>query len=388
MLRGKRVDFKASKETIDKLFELNKVSAEIWNTSLLTAKEYSMQNGGKWINKTELQKSLKKKFPLHSQSIQAVAHKYLFARDSAYKARLKGYKNKYPWRTKKNFNTKWVDKAFSIATNGRIELSLGAKRKPLIVYANDIPQGGIKEIELIFDRKLKLSITYDDGLEITKNLDNPGNVAVDLGEIHSIASYSDTCNSLIITGRKIRSIHRFRNKKIAELQRKMSKCTKYSRQWKKYNKAKRYILSKCDEQMRNSNHKTTKLFVDWCLENKASEVAVGNVEGIQRNNKGKKKKKTNQKLSNWNFGKLMKYLSYKLEAKGIRMTKIDESYTTQTCPVCGKRKKSSSRNYRCTCGYECHRDIHGARNILSKHLRCGKIEYIGDIKNIKYLRIS
>ena len=56
-------------------------------------------------------------------------------------------------------------------------------------------------------------------------------------------------------------------------------------------------------------------------------------------------------------------LKYKLEAKGITIEKVDESYTTQTCPVCGNRKKSKNRNYHCQCGYKEHRDIHGARNI-------------------------
>ena len=40
----------------------------------------------------------------------------------------------------------------------------------------------------------------------------------------------------------------------------------------------------------------------------------------------------------------------------------------------GNRKKSKNRNYHCKCGYKEHRDIHGARNILTKTLD-GKITY-------------
>ena len=83
--------------------------------------------------------------------------------------------------------------------------------------------------------------------------------------------------------------------------------------------------------------------------------------------KRKEKEEVNQKLSNWSFGKLYSLFKYKLEAKGITIEKVDESYTSQTCPVCGNRKKSNNRNYRCKCGYKEHRDIHGARNILTKH---------------------
>ncbi|MBN2259464.1 MAG: hypothetical protein JW702_02915 [Clostridiales bacterium] len=59
---------------------------------------------------------------MSSQSVQAVAHKYLFARDAAYKARKKGLKNKYPYKSKKHFNTKWANNGFTIDGN-HVELS-------------------------------------------------------------------------------------------------------------------------------------------------------------------------------------------------------------------------------------------------------------------------
>jgi putative transposase len=141
------------------------------------------------------------------------------------------------------------------------------------------------------------------------------------------------------------------------------------------------------------NGKTTKQFVDWCIKNQINEVSVGNVEGVQRNTSKRKKKKvrrrtTNQKLSNWSFGRLYDYLEYKLNAEGIEIRKVDESYTSQQCPCCGKKKNISSRIYECKCGYKQHRDIHGACNIFSK-------TYYGEIKelkfklaNTKYLRIA
>ncbi|WP_212952014.1 zinc ribbon domain-containing protein, partial [Siminovitchia terrae] len=85
--------------------------------------------------------------------------------------------------------------------------------------------------------------------------------------------------------------------------------------------------------------------------------------GVQRNTSRRKKKKirrrtTNQKLSNWSFGKVYAFLSYKLEAEAIKLSKHDESNTTQQCPCCAKKRKVSSRIYSCTCGYTNHRDIH------------------------------
>lgn len=388
MYRTVKIPFQTSKKDIDRLFECNRISAQIWNDCLVIAKNYALKNNGKWINQTELQKQTKGKYPIHSQSIQAVCHKYLNARDSAKKAKQKGLDNKYPYKQKKYFNTKWANNGFIIHPNGTIELKMGRwerKNQPPIVVKIDkeqIPNGTVKEIEL---RKLMLCLSYENGEQPTTKKE--GTIAAgDPGEIHAISAVSENGSSIIITGRKIRSIHRLRNKKIAELQKKMSKCKKGSRKWKKYNRAKQYILSKSEAQLKDCLHKTTKQLVDWCLEQNVKHFMIGDVEGVQRNKKKKRSKLVNQKLSNWCFGKLYDYLKYKLEAKGITFEKVDESYTTQTCPVCGKKKKPSSRNFICACGYSQHRDVHSACNILTKHLY-GEFRPM-KITNHKYLRIA
>jgi putative transposase len=81
---------------------------------LKIAKEYYKQHG-KWMSKTELQKLTKGKYPIHSQSIQAVVHKYIWARDSTKKAREQGIPTvRYLYKQKKNFNTKWAKNGFQI----------------------------------------------------------------------------------------------------------------------------------------------------------------------------------------------------------------------------------------------------------------------------------
>lgn len=374
---------------MDQLFACNRISAEIWNECLAIAKAYAGRNDGKWIGKSQLQAELKGKYPLHSQSIQAVCHTYLFARNSAHQAKSKGFTNKYPYKTKQHFNTKWVDQAFKIEGN-TVLLSLGIqdgkRQKPIRITVAQLPNAEIKEIELVYDQKLMLSLTYDNGIASTEN-NGIHITGVDLGEIHSIAATSTENKSILVTGRQIRSIHRLRNKKIAEIQKLMSKCKKGSRQWKKYNRAKQFILSKSDRQLNDAIHKTTKNFVQWCVANRVKEVVVGQVEGVQRNTKGKRRKLVNQKLSNWSFGKIQKQLAYKLEEHGTSLTTIDESYTSQQCPCCPRRKKTSIRNYNCVCGYHEHRDIHGSKGILSKHLY-GDIRYLGETKEKKYLRIA
>jgi putative transposase len=389
MIRVHKTAFITSKKNLDRLFECNRISAQVWNDCLKIAKQYYKESG-KWIRKTDLEKLMKGKYPIHSQSIQAVVHKYIWARDAVREARKQGYTEiKYPYRQKKNFNTKWKKDGFKIHENGKIELSLGTwhgkRQEPITVWIKNLPQSKVKEIELIYDRKLMLCLTYDDGSELEVN-NNVHTAAIDLGEIHAISSVSENNEGIIITGRKLRSIKRLRNKKLAELRRKMSKCKKGSRQWRKYNRAKRYILSKAKVQSTDTLHKISKKFVDWCVEQQVKHVIVGDVEGVQRNTRKKRRKTVNEKLSQWQFGQLLKYLEYKLQVKGITLEKVNEAYSSQTCPVCTRRRKPSGRVYRCKCGYEQHRDIHGASNILTRELH-GVFQPM-EIKSIEYLRIA
>ncbi|USG64479.1 transposase [Brevibacillus ruminantium] len=396
VIRTEKVSFHAHPRVIDELFACNRLSADVWNTCLEEAEEYHLETG-KWIGQTELQKRIKRRFPLHSQCIQAVCHKYLRARDGAHAAKKNGHSHiRYPYKRKKHFNTRWAKDGFTIHANGRIELSRGiwkGKRQiPLVVYVTTLPKGTIKEIELLFDRKLMLAVTYEAEVE-SSTVSGEHRCAIDLGEIHTIAAVATTGKSVIITGRKVRSIRRLRNKKLAELQRKMSHCQRYSRQWKKYNRAKQYLLSKSERQLRDALHKTTKQFVEWAAWQQVNEVVVGKLDGVGRHTSKRKKKKVrsrrhNQRMSQWAFGRTTSYLGYKLQVNRIKLRKEEESFTSQTCPVCTRRKKVSGRVYQCKCGYTQHRDIHGAGNFLAKVWYGGIQQLPFPILPPMYLRIA
>ncbi len=56
--------------------------------------------------------------------------------------------------------------------------------------------------------------------------------------------------------------------------------------------------------------------------------------------------------------RLISMLGYKL----AKVIEVDESYSSQTCPVCGERSKHR-RVYRCRCGYVAPRDVVGCSNV-------------------------
>jgi putative transposase len=87
-----------------------------------------------------------------------------------------------------------------------------------------------------------------------------------------------------------------------------------------------------------------------------------NIVGLQRGMLAKS-------VSDAGWGQFLTILSDKAASAGRTMIAVDPRGTSQTCSACGHpptaRKSLSERRHHCTaCGYEAHRDINAARNIL------------------------
>jgi putative transposase len=81
----------------------------------------------------------------------------------------------------------------------------------------------------------------------------------------------------------------------------------------------------------------------------------------------------NQEVGNVPWSQFIGYLDYKLPQVGCKIETISEQYTTQTCPLCGERRKVAGRNYSCrACGFSAARDQVGTWNILNQGVN-GKI---------------
>jgi len=79
--------------------------------------------------------------------------------------------------------------------------------------------------------------------------------------------------------------------------------------------------------------------------------------------------KTTRQMLTWSFYRFKERLKTTAQLFGTKILSVDESYTSQTCGVCGKLTKTSKKWYTCkSCLYESDRDINGARNILIRTL--------------------
>lgn len=348
--------------------ELRRESARLWN-DMVRLHKFIRKRHWKWPFKGDFEKHFKGKYALHSQTIQALIKKFFANIETTSVNRKEGDKKaRYPYRDRKHFQIVMY-KASAIKKKGnRLILSNGKGAKKLIVrIPKNIPLGKLIGAELGF-RELRLTIKQD--IDAVKSAGN-NIVAADLGVIHH-AAMTDGDTSEIIVGRGLRSLVQYRNKKLADFSRLLSKCKKGSRRQRKLRIAKAKMLFRNDNQQRNFLHHASKQMIEYCVKKEAGTLVVGDCINMSKNARKNKKgsRRSNQMNSSNPLGQLLAYLKYKGKFKGVKLEKIGEQYTTQTCPKCGHRHKPSGRNYQCKnpeCDFIGVRDLVGAANIKNKY---------------------
>lgn len=377
------------RELVDRL---RKESARLWN-DILDIHWWLWSSYHVWSSESQMKKLFNgKTHKLHSQTIQATIELHQESCDRTRVQRAQGNLNwKYPWRYKRFFSVKYkrialryLDKSDSIVfSNGRNE-------EPLVITRpKHIPFEIIHSAEIIWSYNrywLHLAVEKPKQVQVIGS----AIAGADPGEIHAL-TLSDGKEHLILTAREIRSLYQFRNKVLAQLSRKISKKKKDSKAFWKLVRRKRNFLAKIDQKVKYALHCISKMAVDWCVEHGIKKVFLGNPDGVQKNTRNKRSHKVNQKVSNWPFGELRRMLEYKANRHGITIERMNEAYTSGTCPVCGTFTKQHSRNYVCAaCGATGHRDVVGSVNIrikgIDKEISSGR--EMPQYKETKYRRVE
>ena len=357
----------ATARPTEQLDGINRLGGRIYSKTLSLAFKTHRRKGF-WLSDAGLKAYLKfKKYPCHAHSVQAIIDDYCGARRSFFGIRKSNPNAKPPKKTRKFHTFTW--RATGISYNrGKLRLSMGEGRKPLWIkihkkFHKKVPA----EISLVFNRTTKhyeFHATYI--TQPKKSKSKVGSVVVvDMGEIHPIVSF-DGLASEIYNGREHRSKVRYREKSKTSINRKLSRCKRYSKRWKKLKRAKDKTLAALDAQLRDMRHKITSRFVSTCRERKIETIVIGDLKHIRQSIQYGKK--ANEKLHQWAFSKIREMITYKAKGVGIEVDSQDEAHTSQTCPSCGQRKKPSKRIYHCSkCGWRGHRDVVGASNILTAY---------------------
>ena len=108
--------------------------------------------------------------------------------------------------------------------------------------------------------------------------------------------------------------------------------------------------------------------IKHAIENKIGAIVVGDWGDMKRGLK--MQRKVSQKFQQIPYAGFKNKLRLKCELNGIEYIETNESYTSQTCFNCRKRRKANRVHrglYRCNnCGIERNADINAAINILRK----------------------
>lgn len=293
----------------------------------------------------------------------------------------------------------------------------------------------IKEVSIIplFNgKKFEIAYTYLDEEEI-KESKGDTTLAIDLGVNNLATCITTKGNSFIIDGKRLKSMNQYYNKKMAklksenqyvlrknknpltgeliylkDLRKNLSKDESYKNIM---TKRMIHLMEKRDNKIKYYIYKSSKMIIDYCLENNINRIIIGNSKDFQnkgfvlskeyydKDNYSKHMEKetimkNNQKFLMIPFGKLINRIEYLCSKNGVECIIQEESYTSlssffdldslpiyskgenKECTFSGERIKRGL--YKTKEGKCINADINGALNIYRKSSVC-------DINTIEYL---
>ncbi|MEL4204898.1 transposase [Plesiomonas shigelloides] len=179
-------------------------------------------------------------------------------------------------------------------------------------------------------------------------------------------------------------------KKLARLQRAMSRKVKFSNNWNKAKRKVQNLHSRIANIRRDYLHKVTTtisknhamIVIEDLKVANMSMSAAGTVSQHGRNVRAKSG--LNRSILEQGWYELRRQLEYKQLWRGGQVLAINPAYTSQKCACCGhtaKENRQSQSKFEClACGYIANADVNGARNILAAGhaaLACGEMAVLG-----------
>ena len=173
-------------------------------------------------------------------------------------------------------------------------------------------------------------------------------------------------------------------KKLARLQRQLSRKVKFSNNWQKQKRKIQRLHSRIANIRRDYLHKVTTtvsknhamIVIEDLKVSNMSKSAAGTVSQPGRNVRAKSG--LNRSILDQGWYEMRRQLEYKQLWRGGQVLAVPPAYTSQRCACCGhtaKENRLSQSKFRCqVCGYTANADVNGARNILAAGhavLACG-----------------
>ena len=330
-------------------------AARVWNLCRDIHRD-ARQHRTPWPNRDDLQKATRGRFALHSQTVQMIGHAFLANIETTRQVKRQNPKMRYPYKEKRFYPILWPAQAICVGP-GRVVLPMGRGRPSIVLHVN-LPTNA-RACKIIWNDGYELHVSVP--VEPAQEAPGTARATADLGEIHQAAVTTNTGTALVVSGRGIRSAKRRWNKALATIARKRSRCNKGSRRWRKLQRARSKISARVERQVRDLRHKGTRKIVDFCQHQGVGHLYVGNPDGVRQRSIGRHH---NQRLSQWEYGRDIDYLTHKCEQSRIVCFTGTERGTSSRCPECGHRQRPKGREWVCRhCGFHGHRDVVGSANM-------------------------
>lgn len=235
----------------------------------------------------------------------------------------------------------------------------------------------IKEIRILPKsnaRYFEVQYVYEiEKLQRNKNSNHV--LAIDLGVDNLATCVTNTGDSFIIDGKRLKAYNQWANKQNGRLQ-----SIKDKQKIKGTTKAQQRLWTKRNNQVRDTINKTCRMIMNYCIEKQIGKIIIGYNPTIQ--NESELGKVNNQNFVNIPIGEIRQKLEHLCKQVGISFVEQEESYTSKASffdndeiPMyqpfdkksyifSGKRIKRGL--YQCQDGLLINADVNGAYNIMRK----------------------
>ena len=217
------------------------------------------------------------------------------------------------------------------------------------------------EINVIYEREEKKAIEGNTNI-----------MSIDLGLNNIVGcTNKDNSNSILISGKEVKSKNKYINEEIKKLQQIEMKMKKTSKKYKNTKQIKK-LYEYRKNYMNTYMHKVSKIVIEYAKVNKCGVIVIGDLKDIKQG------MNYNKNFVQIPLYKLVQKIEYKAKLEGIKVEKISEKYTSGVSALdrediikenYNKRRRISRGIFVTNRGIKINADINGSLNILRKYIK-------------------
>lgn len=279
-------------------------------------------------------------------------------------AKANGHPATHPIQFKQASAMFLFNKDFSFTRHGLLSISTTVGRKKIEFRVPDYARSDFDNA--IARTAIVVQSTGRATLCVTLKVPDPIGlvpVGVDLGCNTAIVATTPT-KTLIISGSK----NRIRNDRTRKLRKRLQSKLSVRKAQQKDTHSVRKLLKRLGRASHNRNvtfaKEAASRFCAWAPPN--AVLVFEDLAGLQRSvskGKHKRRKGTTRKLSSFNHAEIARRCESAAERRGLAMTQVDPSYTSQRCRMCGSLGNRFGHRFTCACGHAEHADVNASHNI-------------------------